>query len=537
MSITTTNDSHYTRNVETQTYWAALEIYGYYRVFLSLAILLITWLDIAYVASDSFYPDLLEFLPVIYFGYSFINLYLVLTRRSSYTILAILQCGLDIFFLTAVIALQPQAVSSFSILINVTIAAGALIISPRIALFFAASATVGLFAQLIFNVIVNDLALAGLLWYALLGTSFFATAMLSNSLARQARSSQALVNQHQVDLYNLERLNALIIERLHSGVVIVDTDWQIRLINQSALAAFNQLEQPKHISELSQELADKLAQWQIHQHLNAPQQRILLSHPELVAYLTPLGSSKGVATLIFFDEKETLVERAQQMKLASLGRFTASIAHELRNPLGAIRHAVQLLEESSQNADDDPMIRIIDEQSQRMNIVIKNILHLSRRKETILEEFELGQWLHDFRQQYLQQSPEKINFELSIQPSEIKLLFDPSQLDQILTNLCDNGCRASYRKNNHYKLKIISQLHSEMATVTLDVIDDGPGIAGDQIDKLFEPFYTTEHDGNGLGLYIANELCQANFATLAYVSQEQGACFRITFRRMVDINA
>jgi len=220
------------------------------------------------------------------------------------------------------------------------------------------------------------------------------------------------------------------------------------------------------------------------------------------------------------------------MKLASLGRLTASIAHEIRNPLSAISHAGQLLAESPQlQASDTRLTDIIQQHSQRMNSIIENILQLSRLQRSHPEEFLLKPWLQDFVTTFCStQGIETRYITIDIAPLDTLVRIDPTQLNQVLWNLCHNGLRYSVKQTGNLRLTLHGGINNESVNPFLEVIDSGPGVSQDALDHLFEPFFTTEPKGTGLGLYISRELCESNQARLNYIpTPGRGSCFRIVF--------
>lgn len=247
--------------------------------------------------------------------------------------------------------------------------------------------------------------------------------------------------------------------------------------------------------------------------------------------LTHEGSSN---TLIFVGNNRRLAQRAQHMKLASLGRLTASIAHEIRNPLGAISHAAQLLEESSElNTADQRLSDIIQRHSKRMNNVIENVLQLSSRSAPNPEHVLLDKWLQVFINEFENTGETTFHTTPHItltSEQSCTVNMDCSQLSQVITNLAQNGLRYSQQQTGKATLTLHVHINPLTQLPVLDIIDDGPGIDDDAKDKLFEPFYTTEAKGSGLGLYISRELCEANEARLDYIRTEANkSCFRISF--------
>ena len=233
--------------------------------------------------------------------------------------------------------------------------------------------------------------------------------------------------------------------------------------------------------------------------------------------------------LIFIEDIAELRQRAQQLKLASLGRLTASIAHEVRNPLGAINHAGQLLNESdSISQEDKRLTQIINDHSVRVNTIIENVLSISRREQSIPEKIDISTWLKMFKNELVSRYDlGKGSIKLETSEDKISIRMDPSQLQQVLWNLSENALRYSKEKP---VLIFSTGIDSETERPYIDIIDHGPGISDEIRESLFEPFFTTETKGSGLGLYLARELCEANQATLVLQSSSnKGTVFRIMF--------
>ena len=234
--------------------------------------------------------------------------------------------------------------------------------------------------------------------------------------------------------------------------------------------------------------------------------------------------------MIFLEESSRTAHQAQQLKLASLGRLTAGIAHEVRNPLGAISHAGELLGESPQlDANDKRLVRIIIEQSRRMNIIIENVMQLGRRDRARPVMIPMAYWLQKFIDDFLlsTQAPAAA-VRLEVESADIMVEFDPSHLQQILWNLCQNGLRHSGAGENP-RLELLVGLNIT-GRPYLDVVDHGPGVSPENIGNIFEPFFTTDSKGTGLGLYIARELAESNLAQLRYQPRDGMSCFRISFK-------
>ncbi len=215
---------------------------------------------------------------------------------------------------------------------------------------------------------------------------------------------------------------------------------------------------------------------------------------------SPWPSSPHRQTLVFLEDLAQIAQQAQQLKLAALGRLTAGIAHEIRNPLGAISHAAQLLRESEElNGADRRLTQIIQDHSQRMNRVIENVLQLSRRQQTATQRLDLRPWLEQFVAATRERASEHQKIHLRIVPGDFETLMDPNQLEQILDNLLRNAWRHSALDHDPAQVWLELFIDPDSQLPILDVLDDGPGVAPDHQAQLFEPFFTTSQPGHRPG--------------------------------------
>jgi two-component system sensor histidine kinase PilS (NtrC family) len=257
--------------------------------------------------------------------------------------------------------------------------------------------------------------------------------------------------------------------------------------------------------------------------------RTILSQKLTAARFVPVGKEHQRGVVIFIEDLTRIQSQAQQMKLASLGRLTANIAHEIRNPLSAINHATELLQEEGEIPDSSGrLLEIIHDNVQRLDRMVQDVLKLNRRDRAVRETFSLGDFLRNFTSQFCQiekVSGDIIALEFATEPA---VMFDRSHLNQIMWNLCRNALRYCQRKPGSVRITVGPG--TPVNTIELSVIDDGPGIAEALRAHLFEPFFTTASSGTGLGLYIAREVCEANGATLSYVERSAGAQFTMIIR-------
>ena len=245
-----------------------------------------------------------------------------------------------------------------------------------------------------------------------------------------------------------------------------------------------------------------------------------------------IENSTAASTAIFLEDAEQHEQQAQQAKLASLGRLTASIAHEIRNPLSAINHAGELLGESERpDEQDGRLIEIIRKQTLRLDTIVENILSLSKKEIIRPELIHLRTWVKDFVQALInEQRLSAKNIKIKCNDPELSISFDISHLEQILSNLINNSVEHSKALNgDKYQIHIKCAENEDKNCVDIDIIDNGPGVSQKNHKKIFEPFFTTESGGTGLGLYIAHQLSQLNNAILTYIpSPDSGAHFRLS---------
>jgi len=477
--------------------------------------------------------DLFYVVSVLYLAISIVNILTIQWRRPAFNTQVYTHVLIDITAITLLMHASGGVSSGLGMLLVVAIAGGSLLMAGRTAKLFAAIATMAVFIEHVYTMVEGDLPTTSYTQAGLLGASFFATAILAHVLAQRLRETEALAERRGVDLANMSQLTEYVIQRMQTGIVVVDNTCKIRLINESArfLLGLPAMPGQQDISLLSSYLADQLQKWWKDPGYDPHIFRAIDTAPEIMPRFARLGGDVTAGTLIFLEDTAAMSQQAQQLKLASLGRLTASIAHEIRNPLGAISHAGQLLAESQRlDASDSRLTEIIQEHSHRVNTIIENILQLSRRDHVHAKKFQLKPWLEEFIYDFC--SSEHVSFRqisLDITPEDTEIRIDPSQLHQIMWNLCSNGIRHGGTKGLP-TLVIEGGFTRDSRSPFLDIIDNGPGIEPETAQHIFDPFFTTEPHGTGLGLYIARELCECNQARLNYIQvQNGGGCFRITF--------
>lgn len=517
-----------------QNEWRLLQVYLYYRLLLSLSLLAAYFFaERKSGLSGSLDQQLYFATAATYFVLTVLSLLTARLRTGRLGIQVFIIIVTDILAIGILEYANGQASSNLTILLVVTVAAGSILVEGKLAIFFAAVATlVVLYKQAYGAFLKGTFSQDELVQSALIGIACFATSILAQQIARRLRESAELAGQQAKDLANLEELNHHIIQRMRTGIVVVNGNNEILLLNDACWKMFGMPRMSDHLKleNISPELSQQLTQWRSNNFVRTRPFRASYTGPEVQANFTSLDTGESSNALIFVDDNTRMAQQAQQLKLASLGGLTASIAHEIRNPLGAISHASQLLQESTDlNKGDARLAEIIHQHCVRMNKVIENVLQLSRRKAVQPELFNMKEWLSSFIDDFKSTQNEPVDIDFRCSRSDLTFRIDPSQMGQVLTNLFQNGLRYSEKNTGKRTLQVVADLNIQTEQPTLDIIDRGPGVANDLRDKIFEPFYTSEKSGTGLGLYIARELCEANQARLDYISTKTGSCFRITF--------
>lgn len=439
---------------------------------------------------------------------------------------------IDVCALTLMLYANGGPSLQMSMLYMVVVMAANILLPALRALTIALFAAITVIYQQFFYSLAQNADLRGISGAALLALSFIGISLFGQLITRRLRLVERLVQERAQEINQLQAINQQIVEQIDTGLLVLDEQQHILLINKAAQRmAFPS---GRALTEITNqplmELNVRLAE-QIQLSLQQQHYEFLLQSPdksqELNVQLTQLNyHDNSRYILVTLQSLQRLNQQVQQLKLASLGQLTASIAHEIRNPLAAISQASELMAESALDETDQQLLAMIQRQTKRLDLIIENILQMSRRKPVSPQQLLLQDWIPALIQENLPQLHTYI--EPRIQPG-LNVWFDPLQLQHILVNLLQNAVHHSKKIHEQPVVRILAS-QDEQQQVILDVMDSGPGLSASVIKTLFEPFFTTEPNGTGLGLYLSKSFCEANDAQLLYVPQTRGACFRIVFR-------
>ncbi|MDP3537701.1 MAG: HAMP domain-containing sensor histidine kinase [Azonexus sp.] len=417
--------------------------------------------------------------------------------------------------------------SGLGVLLLVSLAAASLVGRGRLVLFYAALSTLAVLLTQIYGVLYKDFDQASVVQAGFISAGFFATAILARLLGQRAMVNEDLARRRGVELDNQIRISRRVVERMQDGVLIVGRDGVVDRQNPVAqgmlgLPDESAIDLATHVPAL----AAALAAWARGKGAEAVQFFGAEGH-DLRARFEATSSSNG-EILIFLEDVGRIKERAQQLKLASLGRLTASIAHEIRNPLSAISHAGELLREERRGEMQDRLLRILNDNVVRLDRIVQDVLELGRQRRAQPELLDLDEFCTGFVEHFVAAENLPADTIRLESVSSLNICFDRSHLHQVLWNLVSNALRHSSRGGGSVCLEPV--IANAEGRVELHVRDDGPGVAEAVREQVFEPFFTTHHQGTGLGLFIARELCVANGASLELGPNGPGGHFIIAGR-------
>ncbi|MFC3130090.1 sensor histidine kinase [Coralloluteibacterium stylophorae] len=463
--------------------------------------------------------------------------WLVLASRGERVHLA-RQAGLglafDILAIAAAIHTMGGLESAAALMLMLNVGAGALLMPLRAGLVFALVAALAVAGQYVYGFATNPEFDRPLIETVMFTVMYLAIAVFCRLLGGQMREAEALARRRGEDVANLAEINELILRRMRTGVLVVDAAHLVRVANEAGWSALGHPPAGERgLGEIAPELSRRLWHWRNQKKTGDGAVVLADDAPEVIPRFAHLRLEGEDLFLVFLDDASLLSRRAEEMTLRALGRLSASIAHEIRNPLASISYATQLLEESENMVEADRrLLEIVYKQCQRLNGIVSNVLGLARRERAQPEQIDLVAFVQRFVADYRAAHPQEAAFlQARSEVGHLDAQADPRQLEQAVTSLVSNAVTYGHLPGEAPRVTVAVRADAA-GTPLLEVIDRGPGIAIAVVQRLFEPFYTTSEHGTGLGLYLARELCEANQCQLDYEAVAGGgSCFRIQLPR------
>jgi two-component system sensor histidine kinase PilS (NtrC family) len=511
--------------------WRTLSVFCTYRVVLAIFVsaafvFLNRFFNLGVLAPEVMVPTLA--------AYTLCALALMVParmREPSLVIQVTAGVFLDVLAIVLLMYASGGVRSGLGVVLLVSLAAAGLITRGRLAYFYAATAALAVLLEQTFQLWRHDAGPQEFLQAGITAFAFFATAGLASALARYARTSEQIAAERGVDLANLSQINEIVIRDMQDGILVVDRDGRIRQHNPRATQLLGPLPVGRwpSLADYAPEVAQMLESWRkgsesAYMQLRAPRNGV-----EMQVHFVPIGIGDPAPMVVFIEDVGRMRAQAQQMKLVALGRLTASIAHEIRNPLSSIGHAAELLDEDGEMTDADKrLLGIISDNVHRIDRIVEEVLYLNRRDRAQPEPLDATAYMQQFAAAFMigERVPEEA-IDVQVRTAQ-RLFFDRQHLDQVMWNLLRNAWRHCTKRPG--SIRIVVWPAAAPGRLLIDVHDDGPGVPQQTQAHLFEPFFTTETTGTGLGLYIARELCDGNAARLEYVENPGGGQFRITLK-------
>jgi two-component system sensor histidine kinase PilS (NtrC family) len=512
-------------------FWRSLFYFNFYRLAVAITFILTAGF-FGHTLFGSLNRGLFWRGSIIYVLFGIFCHFTISARRPHFALQLSLQVFGDIVFLVVLMYASGGITSGLGLPLLASLAAAGLISRGRLTLFYAALASIGVLLQQTLQVLQGHEDSTQYVQAGMLSIGYFATAWLAHTLAKYTLASERLALQRGIDLANLAQVNQLVIQDMQDGVLVVDEKGAIRQHNSQAerlLGALPRERKGMLFHEYAPALAQQLERWR--KQPDVAIEPLAVTRTRLIgARFVAVGDSYPLGTVIFLEDLSRVQAQAKQLKLAALGRLTANIAHEIRNPLSSISHAAELLREESEHTETQArLLEIISDNAQRLDRMVHDVLKLNRRDRALGENIKLVNFLRTFVEEFCRNENIPAHILKLECGTQRAVFFDRSHLNQVMWNLCRNALRYCQRREGSIRL-VAAGSGTSKDTVRLDVIDDGPGVPPELRSQLFEPFFTTAASGTGLGLYIAREICDANRASLDYVETTSGGHFTVLCR-------
>ena len=522
---------------EGETPWRAVEYFASTRVIVAAALVFASAafgarpLGVSGVAGSTLVASLSYFA----FAALFAGLSLYVHRRFLAQVIG--QLVLDLVVITVLVVSSGGVASGWVILFLLPLAGASVLLPSTLVFFVCAVAVLAILLDAGLRTLSTDASDPLLFQAGVYGAALFGVTALLRALSSRLASQERLARSRGRDLQNQLAINRLVIAQMQQGVIVVDPTTQVRANNRAARRMLG-LEPSAQLTGVclttlpsATALAQAFMRWVDAGRSEGAWSNTVMAGTGADAALSPLLESRMRARfarptsgsdeefVIFIEDVRDVEDRAQQLKLAAMGRLTASIAHEIRNPLAAISHAGQLMGEDSA----DPLLKrlsgIVRENTQRLNRLVEDVLRVARREPPLGDEIDINEFVQEFISEFVRdRALAPATIQLETEPG-LSVKFEQSHLRQVLYNLVDNALR--YATGGAKSVRIVIEQAPEQDRAQLWVFDDGAGVPHDARAALFEPFFTTSTQGTGLGLYLAREFCVTNRAVLSYSSRRE----------------
>ncbi|WP_426104225.1 sensor histidine kinase [Massilia sp. TSP1-1-2] len=518
------------------TFWRSLNAMNGTRIVIAAVLLLYLTFDRQdYAPSYYLYAETCIVYVILAIGFSALSFYV----RRRFLLQVVAQISVDIAIISTLYVTAGGARSGLVILYLFPLAGAAILAPLTLALLSASLVALFLLGETLYQVFVGDRSVP-LTQAGLYGMVFFAIVLVVSRLAAKLIGQEELAARRGADLQIQQAINEIVMADVEDGILVVGRDGRVftgnpaaqfmlglseeqrdfRLADMPALAPIGQAFSA-WLAQAGARPAPRTAFVTVKPHVTfadgqAPAwtgRRDLSAHLKLRFARVDTPDEAAERCVIFMQDVTAIENQAQQLKLASMGRLTASIAHEVRNPLSAIGHATALLAEDLGEPGHVRLLKIVGDNVARVNRMVEDILQLSRKVQPNGDPLHLDSFLSELKNEF--QETHGLSGDMmwlgNIGTAPVR--FDPLHLREVLVNLLTNAVR--YASGAAASIRIYA-VSDKAGRIELHVQDDGPGITPDVRSHLFEPFYTTSNKGTGLGLYLARELCLNNEATLDY---------------------
>lgn len=506
-----------------QTIYRLGTLYSAYRLIIAFCLTLIFVVTLEHQTAHYQYPSLYFYALIIYTSLSALQMFVLKLYPHAISRQFIAIFCIDVIFLSALTFALGGPNLAIGLLFVITVFAANFLLTRNKALLITLAAVISVVYQQFFGSFFDSSNLNNIGNSALLAFLFFIVYGIGQIAIRRFQVLESLNTHQSIELFKLQNINRYILEQIEVGYLVLDEQCKIVVSNPAACALLGisplYAHEQYHLATFQPDLFEmiKTASLRDGERFQFESQQTTYSVDIRVQKLIV---PQQALTLLVLEDAQKINQKVQQLKLAALGQLSASIAHEIRNPLAAIVQANEL-NLGSDTEQNQLLTQMIAKQAQRIDKIIKDTLDMAKNKKISFAKVYLKPFIDDLIQHDLQDVQQLIHFEIE---TSLNIYFDELQLRQVLINLIRNAIRHNAEDAEFIRLHVYQ---SKRATL-IDVIDFGEGISKHDLSQLFQPFFSTEINGTGLGLYLSHSICEANQAKLIYVEQkQQGACFRI----------